>query len=38
MRIVLLFSIAPSINSGARFIVESLQEKLIKAGYDLEQI
>lgn len=37
MRIVLLSSIVPFINGGARFIVEWLEEKLREAGYEVER-
>lgn len=37
MRIVLLSSIVPFINGGARFIVEWLEEKLIEAGHEVER-
>lgn len=37
MRIVLLSSIVPFINGGARFIVEWLEEKLLEAGHEVER-
>lgn len=37
MRIVLLTSIVPFINGGARFIVEWLEEKLRESGYEVER-